>query len=379
MRSMNLERAQESGNDILVASQGRTLTPGASRPILLHDHAPADLDAHRPAVTRRGSLSRIPYELTRCPVCDALDQVEIADQEAMRSEVEMLWAFHERRLRKGVPPEYLTDRVAFSHHPPIRLARCRLCSHIYRNPWERREALEAAYEAPIPDPAVLQALFDTQRAVCRAQARRLTAITGRAGRGLEVGSYVGGFLDAARGAGWGFEGVDVSLPAAEFATGHGFKVTHGQIGDVPGEHTFDAVAIWNTFEQLYDARGAAVAARRRLRDGGILVVRIPNGGFYLDWRSRLHGPLPGIALRLLAHNNLLGFPYRQGFTRESLGRLLEGCGFRIVSVFGDTLVPIADRWTTRYGATEERAVKQLQRLLQRRWKAPWVEVYASAV
>ena len=324
-------------------------------------------------------MPQIPYELTRCPVCDALDQVEIADREAMRSEVEMLWAFHERRLRKGVPPQYLTDRVAFSHDPPLRLARCLGCSHLYRNPWERREALEAAYETPIPDPAVLQALFDTQRETCRAHVRRLTAVTGRAGRGLEVGSYAGGFLDAAREAGWGFEGVDVSAHVTEFAKRHGFRVTHGEIADVPGEPAFDAVAIWNTFEQLYDARAAAVAARRRLRAGGILVVRIPNGGFYLDWRSRLHGPLPGLAVRLLAHNNLLGFPYRQGFTRASLGRLLEGCGFTIVRVFGDTLVPIADRWTTWYGAIEERAVKQLQRLLQPRWKAPWVEVYASAV
>ena len=323
-------------------------------------------------------MSQIPYEPTRCPVCDSLENLEIADRDAIRSEVELLWAFHERRLRKGIPPEYLADRVAFSQHPPLRVARCRICSHVYRNPWERRAALEAAYGRPIPDPGVLQALVETQRETCRAQLRRLTAVTGRTGRGLEVGSYVGGFLEAARDAGWAFEGVDLSAPAVDFVADRGFKVTLGEIAEVPADPPFDAIAIWNTFEQLYDVRAALVAARERLRGGGILAVRIPNGEFYAGWRARLDGPLRGLALRLLAHNNMLSFPYRQGFTRHSLARLLQAGGFEIVRVFGDVLVPVADRWTTGYGKIEERIVKRLQRLFQPGWRAPWLEVYAAA-
>jgi hypothetical protein len=96
-------------------------------------------------------MSRPTYELTRCIVCDALDNTEIADDSAMRSEVELLWAFHERRLRPGVPPEHLLDRVVFSQSPPFRLSRCYHCSHLYRNPQERRESLEAAYDTLIPD------------------------------------------------------------------------------------------------------------------------------------------------------------------------------------------------------------------------------------
>jgi hypothetical protein len=105
-------------------------------------------------------------------------------------------------------------------------------------------------------------------------------------------------------------------------------------------------------------------------------VRFPNGGFYARWRVRLGGALSGVALRVLGHNNLLGFPYRQGFTRRSLAELLGKCGFEIIAVFGDTLVPVADRWTTTFGTVEERIVKRVQRLLQPGWQAPWVEVYA---
>lgn len=204
-------------------------------------------------------------------------------------------------------------------------------------------------------------------------------MAGRAGRGLEVGSYVGGFLAAARDAGWTFQGVDVNPDACAFAAGKGFRVTCGEIADVDVSRRFDAVAVWNTFEQLYDARAALVSARGLLLEGGILALRIPNGRYYLDWRERLAGPLGRIATCLLAHNNLLTFPYRQGFTRRSIGALLAQCGFTIVGVFGDTLVPVADRWTTRYGRLEERWVKRVQRFLQPGWRSPWVEVYARAL
>jgi SAM-dependent methyltransferase len=321
-------------------------------------------------------MPRTSYELTRCPVCDAAEGVELADRDAIRAEVERLWLFHQRRLRPDTPPSALTDRVAFSQDPPIRLARCRACGHIYRNPRERDTALRDAYDDDGIDPAVLQSLFDTQRSAYAAQARRLTDVVGKRGRGLEVGSYVGGFLAAARDAGWTFEGVDVGAKASAFAMRQGFRVTQGEIGDVTATEPFDVVAIWNTFEQLYDSRTAVAAAKRLLRPDGVLVVRIPNGEFYARWRRHLRGALAPVAERMLAHNNLLGFPYRQGFTRRSLTRLLRDGGFDVVHTFGDTLVPIADRWTRRFGAVEERVVKTVERAVQRAWRAPWVEVYA---
>lgn len=326
-------------------------------------------------------MSGTGYELTRCPVCDAAETREIADGEAVRGEVERLWGFHGHRLRPEVPPERLLDRVAFSQRPPLRLVQCRRCTHLYRNPRERAEALAAAYADPEQSPGddVLAALFATQRAAYRAQMRRLAAIAGSSGRGIEVGSYVGGFLAAARDGGWQFTGVDVSAGASAFAARQGCTVVTGTLADLQDSTPVDAVAIWNTFEQLYDARAAAREARRRLRPGGTFVVRVPNGACYVRWRGRVRGPLGGVAERVLAHNNLLGFPYRQGFTRRSMARVLADAGFRVARVVGDTLVPIADEWTTRRGAADERVTKGIERLVQRGWRAPWVEVYARAV
>ena len=316
------------------------------------------------------------YELTSCPACGGSDSVELANADQVREEVELLWEFHDKRLRKGVPPERLTDRLAFSQYPPIRLAECRVCSHIYRNPWERKDVLAKAYAGASPEPAVLETMFQAQRKTSHRQVERLRGVAGRVGRGLEVGSYAGGFLAAANEAGWTFEGLDVSAGACGFARGKGLRLTCGEIDTFRANQPFDAIAIWNTFEQLYDARAALMAARRLLRDDGVLALRFPNGAFYRRWRARLSGPGRLLASRLLAHNNLLSFPYRQGFTQSSLATLLDQCGFRGATVTGDTLARVADEWTTRYGAFEERWVKRVERRLQREWSAPWVEVYA---
>ncbi len=318
------------------------------------------------------------YELTDCPICGSADSVEIADRDAIRRERELLWEFHSTRLRDGVPPSRLMDRVTFSQEPPIRLARCLRCDHVYRNPRERDEALGADYNDDSIDDRVLRTLLETQRKSYAAQARRLTDAAGRKGHGLEVGCYAGGFLAAARDEGWTFDGVDIGERVAAFADRNGFNVTVGEITSVRARRQYDAVAIWNTFEQLYDSRAAVAAARRLLRDDGTFVVRVPNGRFYQRWRRRLDGPMKTVATALLVHNNLLTFPYRQGFTSRSLGRLLTQGGFEVTRVFGDTLVPIADEWTTVWGTAEERVVKRLEQLLQHGWHAPWVEVFARA-
>jgi SAM-dependent methyltransferase len=318
------------------------------------------------------------YELTRCIVCGESDCDEIAGGEQVREEVEALWAFHTRRLRGGTPPEHLMDRVAFSQTPPLRVVRCRGCGLVYRNPIEREFELHETYAEDALDPDVLRALFETQAASYRDQVRRLMRVYGRPGSGLEVGSYVGAFLAAARDSGWRFEGVDINPHTNAFARSMGFHVHEGALETHPGTRRYDAVAIWNCFDQLPDPRATARAARRLLVDGGVLAVRIPNGAFYAALRPAIHGPTGAVARAMLAHNNLLTFPYRYGFTTAALGRLLLECGFEITKVHGDTLVPIADRWTRRWAAIEEWLVKGALRALARggRLEAPWIEVYA---
>jgi len=86
----------------------------------------------------------------------------------------------------------------------------------------------------------------------------------------------------------------------------------------------------------------------------------------------------------LAHNNLLGFPYRYGFTPSSLTRMVRRLGFDVIHVTGDVLVPVADEYTRPWARMEERVVKWLGRVVS--WRstrdrplAPWFELYCRAV
>lgn len=324
------------------------------------------------------------YELTSCVVCGHADAAVVADADAIRREIEELWAYHQRRLRPDTPPERLMDRVAFSQHPALRIVRCRGCGLVYRNPIERPHELEDIYEAPPaePDlPRTARALHDTQRTAARAQAKRLLAVLGHRGAGLEVGSYVGAFLAAARDEGLRFEGVDVNRTVNGFTRSLGFTVHDGEFAKLPDHPGVDALAIWNTFDQLPDPRATLKAARDLLQPGGVLALRVPNGGAYVAWRKRLEGPRPmrAAARAVLAQNNLLGFPYRFGFTVGALSRLLHEAGFRVVRVFGDVLVPTADAWTRPWARVEEHLLKLAARPLARvrAAEAPWFEIYAN--
>ena len=321
------------------------------------------------------------YQLSPCAVCSSAAADELVSLDESKEELEQLWEYHQKRLRPDTPPVHLVDRVAFSQRAPLRLVRCQECGLVYRNPVERPTEVAEIYENDAPDGAVMRALHDTQRPAYDAQAARLTEVFGRRGSGIEVGSYVGGFLAAARGAGWRFAGVDVNARTNEFTRSLGFQVHDGTIESLDPERRVDVVAIWNCLDQLVDPASAVRAARSHLASGGMLAVRVPNGACYAAFRPLLRGPAAAIAREWLAQNNLLGFPYRYGFTPTALARLVERSGMRVEHVFGDVLVPIADRWTKRWAALEERLVKRVigaGASMSRGDKplAPWFEMYA---
>jgi 2-polyprenyl-3-methyl-5-hydroxy-6-metoxy-1,4-benzoquinol methylase len=320
----------------------------------------------------------ISYELARCTVCGGADSRELASPDEMKAEVEALWAFHSRRLRPETPSSQLMDRVAFSQHAPLRVVQCTACGQVYRNPVERTRELAAAYEDESPTTERMRALHDTQRTSYASQAARLTRVFGRRGSGVEVGSYVGAFLTAARESGWQFSGVDVNACANRFTRSLGFDVHDGPLESLDRDRRVDVVAIWNCLDQLADPMATIRAARAHLAPGGMLAVRVPNGACYAALRPKLRGPLAPLARQWLAQNNLLAFPYRHGFTPGSLARMVTRLGFRVEHVTGDVLVPIADCWTRRWALIEERVMKAGMGVVARLAPgiAPWFEMYA---
>jgi Methyltransferase domain len=148
------------------------------------------------------------------------------------------------------------------------------------------------------------------------------------------------------------------------------------------EGSIDLVAIWNTFDQLPDPRPTLAAARRWLRPSGVLALRVPNGLAFRDAiaAARAHPSAAGhLIFTALAWNNLLSFPYLQGYTPASLDRLMAETGARRIRFDPDVLTRLADRQTKSWAAAEEWVSKAA-------WKAvaavdprhaPWFDVYYS--
>jgi hypothetical protein len=110
----------------------------------------------------------------------------------------------------------------------------------------------------------------------------------------------------------------------------------------------------------------------------VLAIRVPNGAFYRRWHRRLGGPSAPVARAALAHNNLLTFPYRWGFSVSALTGLLAEYGFTVSESLGDVLVPTADSFTKRWARVEEAVAKRLLKRAAGRDSdaAPWFELYA---
>ena len=320
-------------------------------------------------------------QTARCVVCGRDDVDLVADEADIRRQSEELWAFHQRRLRPDTPAARLRDRVAFSEPPPRRIVRCPSCGLVYRDPMERADEEKSRFTREATPVTVLRALHTTQRGFARRQATRLRRIVGAGARVLEVGSYVGAFLAGARDVGLAAEGVDVNEAANDFVRSLGLVVHDGELGALPSDGRFDAIAIWNTFDHLANPRAVAALARARLGPNGVVAIRVPNGAAYARL-SRLATPpshwTGRIASGLLAHNNLLTFPYRVGYSPASLSRLLDDAGFVVAGARGDVLVPTADEWTLPWAVWEEKVVKRVTALALRRRPdlAPWFEIVA---
>lgn len=329
-----------------------------------------------------------PLVEVRCDVCGDDCQEVICTAAEVRAQQEYLCQFHRRRLRPGAPPGALADRAEFTQDEATDIVACRTCGLVFRSPRPTDEAVARAYSGDRYGQPRLESLFTAQLALDRPKARRLSRWLRPGARVVEVGSFVGGFLEAGRERGWEMLGVDPGEEVTAFCRERGFRVLQSTLPEVRlRAGSVDAVAIWNTFDQLPDPAPTLDAACRLLRPGGLLALRVPNGACF-RWSAagsrRLPAPLDGWLRAAMAWNNLLAFPYLHGYSVPTLDRLMLRRGLRRTAVDGDTLARLADAQTRRWAAVEERALKLLWRAAARVERlgrgsrlvvAPWLDAY----
>ncbi|ULA61813.1 MAG: Methyltransf11 domain-containing protein [Nitrospira sp.] len=346
------------------------------------------VEATDETVQRHASAERMMVDAP-CLICGGAYHATFASAAEIAAQKKMLQSFHQQRRRQDAQAD-LKDRTTFSQDYSAEVVQCRRCGFLYRNPRPTLRAVTAQYEEDEYGNEHLEAEFEAQHAWAERKIAAFAHHCRFSSHGpvvVEVGSFVGGFLAAAQRRGWSILGVDPGKDVANFCQGRGLPVFHGTLNDATiATRSVDAVVIWNTFDQLVNPDTTLSAARRILRVDGHLVLRVPNGEMFhqgVRW-LKAGGVRRRWAMVALAWNNLLSFPYLNGYSTSTLDQLVARQGFTRVSLEVDTLMTLSDQQTTPWGRWEERIVKSSCRILARNrtlfpsfhnMVSPWLDVY----
>ena len=302
-----------------------------------------------------------------CAVCRSARHRIVASTAELEAQTRYLRRFHTRRMRPDRGSDDLAERAEFTQDYATNVVACTSCGLIFRDPRPRAAAIAEAYAGDTYGAERLRTLHDSQLEMFRpkAQTLRRWLAPRREPVVIEIGSFVGGFLAAAREQGWQVLGIDPGEEVGRFCASLGLSVLRENVEacEFPADAA-DCVAIWSTFDQLPTPHPTLTAIRRFLRPGGILALRFPNGACFqraAGWMQRWPRPIRGPLRASMAWNNLLGFPYLYGYSAPTLDRLLARYDFERVGFRADVLVRLADARTKTWAKWEERSLKALWR------------------
>jgi 2-polyprenyl-3-methyl-5-hydroxy-6-metoxy-1,4-benzoquinol methylase len=153
------------------------------------------------------------------------------------------------------------------------IVKCNHCGYVYANPRWAKDELLHAYES-----------VEDETYVVERQGREITFtrhlqdLEKRVGAGngrflLDVGAYIGVFVEIAAANGWHAMGVEPSEWAAKQAQKQGVHVIYGtQDSPALQSQQFDVITMWDVIEHVDDPSAEMAKAYDLLKPGGWLVV-----------------------------------------------------------------------------------------------------------
>lgn len=145
---------------------------------------------------------------------------------------------------------------------------------------------------------------------------------------LDVGAATGEFVHEAMSRGHQATGLELSAGArAKAKEIYGIDLLGEDLTDFVATHSYDAIHMNHVFEHLPDPAGALGACHGLLREGGILVLEVPQ---------QLHNDLDRlkriVGLRHRSEFTVYSLHHTYFYDPKSLSRLLEASSFRILSL-----------------------------------------------
>ena len=131
------------------------------------------------------------------------------------------------------------------------------------------------------------------------------------GTAVDVGAAGGGNTRVLQGLGWKIAAIEYGSPGAEVCAERSIPVLRGDATRLPlAAASLDLVVAFDVLEHLDDDKAAAAGVFEALKPGGVFLVAVPAD-------PRLWS----------AHDDAVGHVRR--YTRQTLGDLLSGAGFRL--------------------------------------------------
>lgn len=159
----------------------------------------------------------------------------------------------------------------YGHHAQV--VKCNHCGHTYANPrWSGDEILDA-YTAVEDETYVEERIGRELTFTKHLQAMEKHTGAGNGRSLLDVGAYIGVFVEVAQKAGWDACGVEPSEWAATVARKNGLNIIHGtqDAPELEGKK-FDVVTMWDVIEHVPDPSGEMAKAYHLLNPGGWVVL-----------------------------------------------------------------------------------------------------------
>ncbi len=213
------------------------------------------------------------------------------------------------------------------------MVRCPSCGLVFQDPQPREQVLAASYYHDPEFSALLLGLlrdFTVERARDKLALLRAAGAMPAEGRALDVGCSSGAWLEVASAEGLAATGVEIGDRTAAQARARGLDVRTGTLEQCfpdGAEERFELITFWDVLEHLPDPRRELTIAGRLLAPDGILAATFPN----------VEGWYPRLTYRLIARRvGVWEYPelpvHLYDFAPATARRLLERCGFRVVSL-----------------------------------------------